>query len=312
MYRPISMPSVLERVLGKVFGMWLTFSLERHNLLARFLAGFSLSISTETAVDTLPNDVSNSNITCEKQQCRCRADIRDRRAACATPADAFCRHALCKYSRYPAHFAYAVVLFVVYNANALCRMCCVHCVGDVYHPGLLLQLFRASVPLADAAQITQQTSSTLCIVTYFNFVRPVCNVSFYWSRIEASRLHPTGIVQVQLFIDCRMFHVLGTHHLYVMSLSVSHRDTSAVFPICIRPPSVLLKVILKHNLSFSFCAKNTELYFFFHPSRTRAAIAELDHHLGDIDVRTAANAFNGAAIKLRNSFICRLRSIAYT
>jgi len=50
----------------------------------------------------------------------------------------------------------------------------------------------------------------------------------------------------------------------------------------------------------------------FHQFRTRAAIAKFDHHLCDIDDRTAASSFKGAAIKLRTSFICRLRSIAYT
>jgi len=50
-----------RKVLAKVFGMSLTVSLEKHNLLARFLAGINSSISTETAVDRIPNDVANSN-----------------------------------------------------------------------------------------------------------------------------------------------------------------------------------------------------------------------------------------------------------
>jgi len=50
-----------RKVLEKVFRTSLTVSLEKHTLLARFLAGLTSPISTETAVDTLPNDDANSN-----------------------------------------------------------------------------------------------------------------------------------------------------------------------------------------------------------------------------------------------------------
>jgi len=53
----------------------------------------------------------------------------------------------------------------LYNANALCRMCIVLMSCDVNQHGLWRELFRASLPLANAAQVPQQTASALCILT---------------------------------------------------------------------------------------------------------------------------------------------------
>jgi len=59
-------------------------------------------------------------------------------------------------------------LWHVSIANAFCRMCIVHCVFDVNQHGLWQELLEASLPLANAAQVSQQTPSVLCILT-FNF-----------------------------------------------------------------------------------------------------------------------------------------------
>jgi len=52
----------------------------------------------------------------------------------------------------------------VYIANALCRMCIVLTPCDVNRHGLWQELFKASLPLATAAQVPQQTISALGIL----------------------------------------------------------------------------------------------------------------------------------------------------
>jgi len=131
----------------------------------------------------------------------------------------------------------------------------VHCVCDVNPPWLRLQQFRATFPLANVPKVPEQTPSTLCIVTDFNEVSPVCVLYLSNSTIDASRLDHIGKLQVLLFNDSMMLHVRGTLNFYVRSISVSHRDTFGCFPLGIRPASVLLKVIVKHNLRFSSLQK---------------------------------------------------------
>jgi len=53
----------------------------------------------------------------------------------------------------------------VYNANALCRMCIVLMPCDVNHHWLWQELFKASLPIVNAAQVSQQTPSVRRILT---------------------------------------------------------------------------------------------------------------------------------------------------
>jgi len=51
----------------------------------------------------------------------------------------------------------------------------------------------------------------------------------------------------------------------------------------------LEKIIKRHNLSFHFCADDTQLYLSFDPSEAQAAVAKLDHCHFDIRNWMAAN-----------------------